>query len=436
MRKGYNPDFIGDGIHIPLPGFDSKLSREVLRKPGVLRKSLYSDHLNFTLVMNKHTKQLIYSAFNMDQSLLKELGSKKGKKSWTKDKPIGFENQLGNEFYKDRENRAGKKISNPYDRGHMVMRHNAMWGSTAAEADKGGKATFIYANASLQHENLNRDEWQFLEQEIVRKFSEDANNKLTVFTGPIYGDLDREIRLSNAKKARVPAGFFKVICYRTKSDVPSEKLGVKAFAVFQDPQVLRDKKGGATVKTDRRYQFTISEIQELTGIDFGKELYKRNPLFYHSRRARNELYNVSLLPERIPIGMMTDVVAEGTDRRSSIEALSTRQIVINAAMINPIGNEKRNEWVSLYNRGRRKVSISRWRLVDGEGRSTTINDSIESGQALCLKGASKGKVRLPNQGGSLMLYDEHDRIVDHVTWSKFDLRRIGEGMAYLFERGQ
>ena len=53
-----------------------------------------------------------------------------------------------------------------------------------------------------------------------------------------------------------------------------------------------------------------------------------------------------------------------------------------------------------------------------------------------LKGGLKGKLKLPNNGGSLILYDDCDCIIDHVTWSKFDLRRIQEGMAYMFERGQ
>lgn len=433
---GYDPDFIGDGIEIPLPTFDRTLGRSVLRKAGVLRKDIYSDHQNFTIVMNKHTKQLIYSAFNMDQQLLKELGSTKGKRGWRKDRDIGAEFQLGNEFYKDRKSPSGQKIPNPYDRGHMVMRYNAMWGNTETEADKAGKATFTYANSSLQHENLNRDEWRELEEKIVRSFSDDANDKLIVFTGPIYGDLDRSVHLSDEKSARVPSGFFKVICYRSKSDKPKERLGVKAFAIFQDERVLRDKKGAATVKTDRRYQVTISELQDMTGINFGDLLYARNPLFYHNRKARNERFNVSMVPERIPIGEMDDVVVHADDMRCSIEALAERHIVINAAMINPVGNEQRNEWVSLYNRGNRKVTIKGWKLIDGEGREGKVDGSIESGGVLKLKGRSKGKVKLPNAGGSLILYDDHDCIIDHVTWSKFDLRRISEGMAYLFERGQ
>ncbi|WP_299775845.1 DNA/RNA non-specific endonuclease [uncultured Tateyamaria sp.] len=436
MTNGYDPKFIGDGIEVPLPKFDPKLARSVLRKLGVLRRGIYSDHLHFTIVMNEHTKQLIYSAFNMDQGKLRPLGSKKGKKSWSKDKDIGEENQLGNEFYRDRESRSGRKIPNPYDRGHMVMRHNAMWGDTNAEADKAGKATFIYANSSLQHENLNRDEWRALEEDVVREFSEDANDRLIVFTGPIYGDLDRAVHLSDEKSARVPSGFFKVICYRTKSNRAKQKLGVKAFAIFQDERVLRDRKGAATVKTDRRYQVTISELQDMTGIDFGKELYTRNPLFYHNRKARNEKFNVSSAPERIPIGAFKDVVEEGTDQRSYIEPLSERLIVINAAMINPIGDEAKNEWVSLYNRGSKKITLKDWLMVDGEGRQAKINASIESGDTLRLKGRSKGKLKLANEGGSLLLYDDEGRIIDHVTWSKYDMRRLSEGMAYMFERGQ
>ena len=166
--------------------------------------------------MNKHTRQLIYSAYNINQKKFKEKVPGDGKRSWRNDKDIGSENQLDNKYYKDRKNAKGEKIPNPFDRGHMVMRFNNMWGNTKKEADKAGKATFIYANSSLQHENLNRDEWKELELEVVRKFKDDANDKLSVFHGPIYGDLDRHINLTDQDSARVPSGFFKIVCYRTK----------------------------------------------------------------------------------------------------------------------------------------------------------------------------------------------------------------------------
>ena len=41
-------------------------------------------------------------------------------------------------------------------------------------------------------------------------------------------------------------------------------------------------------------------------------------------------------------------------------------------------------------------------------------------------------LKLPNEGGSLILYDDRNCIIDHVTWSKYELRRNEEGMAYMF----
>jgi endonuclease G, mitochondrial len=433
IQIGYSPDFIGDNIRIPLPKFSRSLAQSVLRKPTILRKGLYSDHIHFTLVMNKHTRQLIYSAYNIDQSKFRAKVAGKGKRSWKKDKDIGNENQLGNDYYKDRKSASGEKIPNPYDKGHMVMRFNNMWGDTNKESDKAGKATFIYANSSLQHENLNRDEWKELEINIVRSFQADVNDRLSIFTGPIYGDLDRHINLSDQDSARVPSGFFKIICYRTKHPEVENQLGVLAFVIFQDAEVLRDKKGSATVKTNRRYQVTISEIQDLTGINFGKTLYDCNPLFYHDIAKRNTDNNVTTIPERIAVGPGRPVVVDSSQRRPDEQHLASRKIIINSAMINPKTNERRGEWVSLHNRGNRKTNITNWKLVDGKGREALLDGNINSGESIRLKGTKKGKVLLSNSGGSLMLYDNHNCLVDYANWSKHQIDILEEGIALVFE---
>ncbi len=51
--SGYDKKFLGGNIQIPLPTFSRSLGQSVLRKPGILRDGLYSDHIHFTLVMNK-----------------------------------------------------------------------------------------------------------------------------------------------------------------------------------------------------------------------------------------------------------------------------------------------------------------------------------------------------------------------------------------------
>ncbi len=434
MQMGYDPEFIGDGITIPLPTFSRRLGQSVLRKP-ILRDDQYSDHLHYTLVMNEHTRQLIYSAYNIDQTKLIGKPSGKGKRSWTKDKDIGAEFQLGNEYYKDRKSATGQKVLNPYDRGHMVMRFNNMWGANESESDKAGKATFIYANSSLQHENLNRDEWKELEIGIVREFQHDTNGRLSVFTGPIFGDLDRHVILSDQDSARVPSGFFKVICFRNKHASRAERLGVLTFAIFQDDQVLRDKKGSATIKTDRRYQITITELQNLTGINFAKKLFDQNPLYYYADSVRKMKREAPAVPERIPVNRSTDLIGSADEPRCKIEPLAQRRIILNSAMINPKGDERRGEWIAIHNRSSRRASLRNWRLVDGQGREAVLDDSINAGESLCLRGRDKGTIKLSNTGGSLMLFDQHRCVVDHVSWSEPEIQRLDEGVAFMFDHG-
>ncbi len=430
MQIGYDPEFIGGGLRVPLPTVNATLGRSVL-KSASLRDERYSDHVHFSVLMNEHTRQLIYSAYNIDQSRFKPKPPGNGERGWRNDPNVGRHHQLDNDYYKDRKTPSGAKIPNPYDRGHMVMRFNNMWGVDNTESDKAGKATFIYTNSSLQHENLNRDEWKALELDIVREFKDDANDRLSVFTGPIYGDLDRHINLSDSDSARVPSGFFKVICYARKEAPAGEPLGVMAFAIFQDAEVLRDKKGGKQVKTNQNYQVTISELQDLTGIHFGKALYDANPLLYRNVPANRR--TAHSLPERIPVVPSNSVITESAEDRPEVEGLASRRIVIISAMINPKGTEASGEWVSLHNRGDRKTSVTGWRLIDGQGREVTVEGSIESGGALRLKGSTLGKLRLPNSGGNLSLLDKRGGLVDYVSWSNAQLRRVAEGTAFLFD---
>ena len=145
IQIGYDPKFIGDGINIPLPTFNRSLGQSVRRRDK-LRKRQYSDHEHFTIVMHEDTRQLIYSAYNIDQSKFLQDTKGKGEKSWSLDSNYLKAHQLNNNYYNDREDSNGDEIPNPYDRGHMVMRYNNMWG-TEEEADLAGKATFIYSNA-------------------------------------------------------------------------------------------------------------------------------------------------------------------------------------------------------------------------------------------------------------------------------------------------
>lgn len=446
MQIGYRPEFIGNGLTIPMPEIgDPQLLKQALSRTA-LRSSVYSDHINYTLLMNRETRQLICSAHNIDQDqnidrrddlTADQKKAVSGSKSWTTDADIGAPFQLGDAYYRDTVNSFGIKVENPYDKGHMVMRKNAMWGAGPDEMDEAGKATYIYANAALQHKNLNRSEWQAIEMDIVGQLASDSNGRLCVFTGPIWGPLDRIVHSAETGDiGRVPSGFFKVICFEFQDPPDDDPLGVLTFAVFQDRHVIAQQAGGRVVKTDQRYQITIMELERLTGLRFDDRIRDRNPLIYQKKTAEAENITVRRVPENIPIANKDDLILQLTAPRDGVLPLADRPVAINAAMIRPEAGSALGEWVSLFNRTSAPVSVNGWVLRDAHGRKADLSGGIGPGETLRLGGADLGTVRLADKGGNLILRDADDQQVDHVSWTERAIKKVARGTAFLFEVGQ
>ncbi|WP_369334495.1 DNA/RNA non-specific endonuclease, partial [Candidatus Thiosymbion oneisti] len=92
---------------------------------------------------------------------------------------MGLNNQVGPAAYK----------RNPWDRGHLTRRTAVTWGSKY-EAKRASNDSCSYANASMQHENFNQDEWRVPER-IVQHLEKDKNGRITIFTGPVFTQTDR-----------------------------------------------------------------------------------------------------------------------------------------------------------------------------------------------------------------------------------------------------
>ncbi len=446
MIDGYNPDFIGYSLRIPMPKIaDPTLLGQALSRTS-LRSGLYSDHLNYTLLMNRDTRQLICSAHNIDQNanigqlegLTKQQKKKfDGEKIWTFDADIGEQFQLGDEYYADKAHSFGITVENPYDKGHMVMRNNAMWGSSLEEMDQAGKATYIFANSALQHKNLNRSEWQAIEMAIVGDLGLDSNGKLCVFTGPIWGPLDRIVHSTRTGHiGRVPSGFFKVICFHMKDPPDDNPLGVLTFAVFQDRNVIAQQAGGRIVKTDQRYQITITELEMLTGLKFDDEIRDRNPLIYQKKTAERENVIVRHFPENIPIANKDDLILRLTETRAGVLPLTDRPVAINAAMIRPKRNSRIGEYVTLFNRTEDDLPVEGWTLRDMRGRTITLSGSISAAATMRIANAALSPIRLSDNGGNLILRDADGQQIDHVSWTESAIKRVERGKAYQFEVGQ
>ena len=218
--------------------------------------------------MSISNRQALVSAANVDQEGIKSV---KGR-NWFVDSRIGYEFQVGPEAYK----------RNDWDRGHLTRRTAVTWGSKY-EAKRASNDSCSYANASMQHKNFNQDEWR-LPEEKVRSFDKDRNNKLCVFTGPIFTETDRwYTRRSLQQRVRIPGGFWKVIAYIDKE---SDELACQAYVMYQDEKFLEDKSGRKNVQL-KNHQVTVTEVERLTALEFDEALYDANPLYFHPRPEEN-----------------------------------------------------------------------------------------------------------------------------------------------------
>lgn len=417
----YNPDFLGRDINLPLPGFSPAVIGNVLTNRLQLRDGIYADYVNYTIVMNSVRRSPLYAALNIDQNLLK--GTRR-KRSWDIDTRIGAEFQLNNDYY----------ARNPWDRGHLARRSSIAWGETTREAKKASDATFFYSNATLQHENFNQDEWLALE-DWVKNLMLDEDGKITEFTGPIYGEFGRMISPSGRPPAETPSAFFKIVCFVSKK---TKELDVRAFIMFQDSEALADKRGKDFIDF-QRYQVTVSEIESLTGLDFDDKIYEKNPLLYNEDEERQEELNIPDFPERIEVDLPEEMVSEDEEREYAVDA--EVPVYIAAAMVNPAGEERVNEWISIINLSEEDVSLAGWSLTDMRRAPLQLSDVLQ-GERLTLQPGEAIRVQpvrpvvLANKSGVIALHEapsekfSKGRRIDRVHYTSVQASR--EGVPIIF----
>ena len=386
---GYDPDFLGQTV--PLPEFSPSLIGFVLEKPELL-DGIYAQYHNYTIAMNQQLRTPLFAALNIDQSKIKGVSCSN---DWRIDTRIGAENQLNNDYY----------FSNPWDRGHLARRSSAAWGESAQEAKLASDDTFFYSNASLQHENFNQDEWLALE-DWVKDLTLDTTNKISVISGPIFGEFARSITPQGRPTALIPSGFFKVVAYIDHQ----ETLAVRAFMMMQDEEALRDKRGKRLFNF-QRYQVSITEIEEKTGLIFPQQLPDNNPLFFNENpRAVTDL-NVNHFPEHIEVDAPDEMISMD-DQRETVRDEEV-PIFIAAALVNASGDETLGEWISIINLSNQRVDFQGWCLKDPQDE-LMIGGVLGPGEAMQIGPLSP--IQLGNRGGTISLYNAAGERIDRVKY--------------------
>src|SRR5580765_3037810 len=116
-------------------------------------------------------------------------------------------------------------------------------------------------------------------------------------------------------------------------------------------------------------------------------------------------------PGSTPIG---EILAQGPT-----PVPSSSPIYIERALINPSGNDAGREVVVLASLVTTARTLTNWRLMDKNGRLTPVNTTIGPGQSVAIALDGNG-VQLGNQGGNLILQDDHNVQVDVVTYTSQD----------------
>jgi hypothetical protein len=94
-------------------------------------------------------------------------------------------------------------------------------------------------------------------------------------------------------------------------------------------------------------------------------------------------------------------------------------VYIERALINPSGADPGREVVVLASLATTPQTLTNWRLVDKNTRTTPINTTLAPGQSVFIALDGNG-VQLGNQGGNLILLDDRNAQVDVVTYTAAD----------------
>ena len=255
-REGYVESFLGSSaaLKVELPTMTPEMLADAVpvHPTGRGISKYVLDYTHFSIVMCKSRRMAFFTVVNIDGT---QEVSVRGRPRWILDPRIPAEFQIDDTHYDGNRNKV--------DRGHLVRRLDPVWGSNAV-AKQANDDTHIFTNAAPQQHNYNDGPWGDLEDYLLFS-TNNADQKLTMFTGPVLRDSDITYR-----GAQIPAEFWKVAVMK----LPSGQLHATGYVVSQVPYLddLEFVPGAF-----RTFQRKISFIEGLTGLNFGT-LKDRDPL--------------------------------------------------------------------------------------------------------------------------------------------------------------
>jgi len=240
-RKGYNPNFHGNGFEVPLPVLTEDL-HDILKFKidGIDQHVLHYQH--FSVVMSSSRRMCRFSACNIDGRNSK----KRPRTGWLFDPRIPKEKQIMKECYGNEPK---------FSRGHMTRREDPVWGSDEA-ATLGNSDSMHVTNTVPQMQPFNAGIWLALEDYALDNARKD-DMRICVFTGPF---LERNDPFRYGVK--IPVAFWKVIAFIHDE---TGRLCATGYTMSQKSFLKEEE---FVFSQHENHQRPISEIERRTGISF------------------------------------------------------------------------------------------------------------------------------------------------------------------------
>jgi len=255
-RRGYDSGFLGDELDVPMPWLSDEQYADVAFNQEATSSRKVLPYNTFSIVMSKSRRLAYFTASNIDGAKKKTIRRSTFSDRWFRDDRIEKHEQLENDLY----------VGNPLDRGHLVRRLDATWGSSFSAASRGHDDTFHWTNCSPQHMDFNRQTgpWADLENYLLDN-ANDRKMRICVFTGPVFREDDPEYTTTKDVDVKIPREYWKVVAMIRKDGRPS----VTGYLVTQR-NLLADMGVEAPFQYGafRTFQRSLVALEQLTGLTF------------------------------------------------------------------------------------------------------------------------------------------------------------------------
>lgn len=259
-RRGYSDGFLR--VDVPLPVLADADVAHAVQPLGNDDDDRVLRYLHFSAVHNGERRMPFFTAVNIDgrrsRGVNRQTGDVEAAETWYRDPRVPDAGQLDQSFY-------GSQHPRIFDRGHMVRRLDPAWGSKSV-AKRASDDTFHFTNCCPQVSTFNQSAkiWQGIEDYVLQN-ARAADERVSVFTGPIFADDDPTYH-----DVAIPKAFWKIV-------VRVEGGTLRATGFIASQGDLLEKHLGAPegftswdeLGRVEVYQRRVADIAHATGLNFG-----------------------------------------------------------------------------------------------------------------------------------------------------------------------